>query len=342
MASLLLSILALGAFKITALCGLFALFTGLTALYFVTIGYPSNLPRVRERKGATRFSLTTRLAYFTNCKSLYDEAYEKVRSAASTPLQETEADITQYLKHGRACLTPGLGFHDDLFIPPSSIRWLSSQSDSVFSSVEGVLEIDQVDYNIGTKCVTDNYPANYIKRDMTANAERIAMSIADELKPAFHARFGNVTDTWKEINVLNSMKLVVAQYSSRFTVGLPLCRSFIGWTPSDILYANTQPSRNEQYLVESIRNVDLFVVNSGIVGAMPKILRAVIGKMFAIPLSYRRNKMKREFKPIFQQRMELLKESQNEDEPQDLLQAMLRFAQAERPVELNIVYKNEG
>jgi hypothetical protein len=93
MASLLLSILALGALEITALCGLFALFTGLTALYFVTIRYPSNLPRVRERKGATRFSLTTRLAYFTNCKSLYEEAYEKVRSAASTPLQETEADL---------------------------------------------------------------------------------------------------------------------------------------------------------------------------------------------------------------------------------------------------------
>jgi cytochrome P450 len=69
---------------------------------------------------------------------------------------------------------------------------------------------------------------------------------------------------------------------------------------------------------------------------MPKILRPVIGKMSAIPLSYRLNKMKRELKPIFQQRMELLKESQNEDEPRDLLQTMLRFAQAERPAELNL------
>jgi hypothetical protein len=84
-----------------------------------------------------------------------------------------------------------------------------------------------VEYNIGTKYVTDCYPAMYVKRDMTANAERIAMSIADELKPAFDARFGSCTDIWKEVNVLNSMKLVVAQYSSRFTVGLPLCRSFI-------------------------------------------------------------------------------------------------------------------
>lgn len=44
--------------------------------YFTQVSYPPNLPRVREPAGATRFSLKTRWAYYTNCKALYKEAYE--------------------------------------------------------------------------------------------------------------------------------------------------------------------------------------------------------------------------------------------------------------------------
>lgn len=44
--------------------------------YFTQVRYPPNLPRVREPAGATRFSLRTRWAYYTDCKALYKEAYE--------------------------------------------------------------------------------------------------------------------------------------------------------------------------------------------------------------------------------------------------------------------------
>jgi hypothetical protein len=92
MDSLALSILALGAFEITVLCGLLAVFTGLTTLYLITIRYPANLPRVREPKNATRFSLKTRMAYFMDCKSLFLEAHEKVGSTNSYMVQVSEAD----------------------------------------------------------------------------------------------------------------------------------------------------------------------------------------------------------------------------------------------------------
>jgi hypothetical protein len=105
------------------------------------------------------------------------------------------------------------------------MRWLTSQPDSVLSSVDAILELDQIDYTFGTKFVIDNYPANYVKWDMTTAAERIALSVADELQFAFDSRFGTDTDSWKELNVLKTMKLIVAQFSSRFQVGIPLCRS---------------------------------------------------------------------------------------------------------------------
>jgi hypothetical protein len=36
-----------------------------------------------EGAGSTAFSLRTRLAYFTNCKDVFQEAYERVSGAAS-------------------------------------------------------------------------------------------------------------------------------------------------------------------------------------------------------------------------------------------------------------------
>jgi hypothetical protein len=47
--------------------------------FLVAVRYPANLPRVREKPGATGFSLRTRLDYYLDCKSLIFEAYEKVR-----------------------------------------------------------------------------------------------------------------------------------------------------------------------------------------------------------------------------------------------------------------------
>ena len=45
-----------------------------------SLKYPAELPRVREAAGKTRFSLRTRLAYFTDCEALFQEAYEKANN----------------------------------------------------------------------------------------------------------------------------------------------------------------------------------------------------------------------------------------------------------------------
>lgn len=49
---------------------------GLDAL--VSVPYPKGVPLLREPPGATRFSLKTRIAYYTDCAALYKEAYENV------------------------------------------------------------------------------------------------------------------------------------------------------------------------------------------------------------------------------------------------------------------------
>lgn len=50
--------------------------------YSTEIRFPPELPRVREGKGRTRFTLRTRLAYYTDCEALFREAYETVSDSS--------------------------------------------------------------------------------------------------------------------------------------------------------------------------------------------------------------------------------------------------------------------
>jgi hypothetical protein len=55
---------------------------------FLTVTYPANIPRVREKPGVRGFSLSTRYALHTDAANLYKEAYENV-SAESRSVIET-------------------------------------------------------------------------------------------------------------------------------------------------------------------------------------------------------------------------------------------------------------
>jgi hypothetical protein len=78
MAPIMDKIHGLGTFQTIALPLLIVFTVWAAILYFTRIRYPANLPRIREKEGATRFTLKTRLAYYTDCQNLYSEAYEKV------------------------------------------------------------------------------------------------------------------------------------------------------------------------------------------------------------------------------------------------------------------------
>lgn len=74
-------------------------------------------------------------------------------------------------------------------------------------------------------------------------------------------------------------------------------------------------------------------------GATPRLLRPVVGPITMLPTRYRLRKIKQSFKPLFEERMKLLKQSKEENcfsDPQDHLQMMLRYAQTERPLEFNL------
>ena len=62
-----------------------------------------------------------------------------------------------------------------------------------------------------------------IRRDMNAVLENLAVALNDELQFCFNEALCTNTANWTEINIYETMQLCIAQASSRFTVGLPLC-----------------------------------------------------------------------------------------------------------------------
>ncbi|KAI9371732.1 cytochrome P450 [Aspergillus egyptiacus] len=268
---------------------------------FFRVAKPDGVPYIREPPGKKSFSWKTRLAYLTDCESLFREAYQN------------------YSKKGKAVILPSFGLRDELVLPVSSMRWALAQPETVLSVDEAFVEIDQPDYNLGhTKYIADNWQALLVKRNMNAVLETLVAAMNNELQVAFDANFGTDEENWKTVDLLQMARMVVAQASSRFTVGLPLCR-------------------NEQYLKDCLDAIDGCVINAGVSSGTPPMFRPLVGPLAGLKTRLAQRKVQKHLEPIYQERLQTLQYSQDDPqhvEPQDHLQMMLRYAQKERPHEL--------
>lgn len=129
-------------------------------------------------------------------------------------------------------LLPGLGFRDEIIMPVSAMRWVLAQPDDKLSVVEAFAEMDQVAYSLGNKkYVADPWQgANIIRTGMNSALERFGAALNDELGLAFDTFFGTDVENWREIDLLDTIRMIVAQGANRFTigdspVGLKLCKS---------------------------------------------------------------------------------------------------------------------
>lgn len=99
-----------------------------------------------------------------------------------------------------------------------------NQPDHVLDQGKAFAEIDQVAWSLGhDKYVVDAWQGMIVKYDMNRAIEVIASSMKDELQVVFDEQFGTDTENWKTIDLTQTVKMIIAQAASRFTVGLPLC-----------------------------------------------------------------------------------------------------------------------
>jgi hypothetical protein len=104
------------------------------------------------------------------------------------------------------------------------MRWVLAQPDDALSVGAAFAEYDQVHYSLGDeKYVTDPWPGMLVKKEMNVVLENIAHALKDELGVALDEYFGTDTENWNDIDLATSIRMVIAQASSRFTVGVPFC-----------------------------------------------------------------------------------------------------------------------
>ena len=99
--------------------------------------------------------------------------------------------------------------------------------------------------------------------------------------------------------------------------------------------------RNEEYLRLVHESNDGFILNAGLTGSMPKILRPLVGVLATWSLKQKQAILKRKFlEPLWQERLRTLEHDPSDPahvEPGDHVQMMARFAQTDRPRELHDV-----
>ncbi|KAL7759464.1 hypothetical protein ACKLNR_009554 [Fusarium oxysporum f. sp. zingiberi] len=276
---------------------------GVIAIYVIEkltgVPYPPDIPLIREPKGARRFSLRTRWAYLTDCQALFYEAYH------------------EYLKKGKPVVIPGFGVRIEVYLPQSQMKGVLNQPDDVLDMEQAFAEVDQVRWSLGhDKYVVDAWQGLVVKYDLNRAIEIIANNMKDELHEVFDEQFGTDTENWKRIDLTKTVKMIVAQAASRFTVGLPLCR-------------------NKEYLQLALETNDLFIMNAGLTGGLPRILQPITGTLFGQIVKTKVNKMKKWIIPLLKHRFDRINNHPDEPQPQDQVQMMINYALRHRQHEVN-------
>ncbi|OBT63323.1 hypothetical protein VE03_07200 [Pseudogymnoascus sp. 23342-1-I1] len=223
-----------------------------------------------------------------------------------------------YSKHGKTCLLPGLGFRNEIIIPGASLRWYTSQPDNVLSSYEAFIELNQAAYTTGDANVIRNpWQAGLVKTQMLSLIEPIIADLDDELKISIDEKCGMDEKEWRELDLFEMIRIVIAQGSSRFTVGVPLCR-------------------DGSYLKRTIDYIDNTILGGVLIGILPRPIRPFFGSFFHILTNFHLRSIRNSLAPLFHARLQLLKTPPGPDEPCDHLQMMLRYAAANFPSELNL------
>ncbi|EFQ36325.1 cytochrome P450 [Colletotrichum graminicola M1.001] len=276
------------------------------------------LPAVTSMSGISLSALGLVVLLYLISRAFYSIPYPKGISLVDCEGVFREA-YDNYAKKGKLVVVPGLGFRHDVIMPTSYMRWVQNRPETELDLNEAFSEIDQVSWALGhDRYVVDAWQGTLVKTELNAVLENICAALNDELGVAFDKWFGTDQE-WKEIDLFQSVKMVVAQAASRFTIGLDLCR-------------------NEEYLNLSFDIVDQLILNAGASGASPRILRPLVGTLINFKMRSKINKLRRMFEPGWKKRIETLKydrDDPNHVEPQDHMQMMARYAKEHRPEEFN-------
>ena len=94
------------------------------------------------------------------------------------------------------------------------------------SACHAFAEYDQIAHSLGNDIyLKDPWQGTTVKSELTPSLDNLMDALNEEVGVAFDTYLGNTPGEWVEVNIYKVMQMVIAQANSRFTVGLPLCKS---------------------------------------------------------------------------------------------------------------------
>ncbi|KAI0774403.1 cytochrome P450 [Fomes fomentarius] len=239
--------------------------------------------------------------FFRNGKALIEEGYQKYHNSAFKV-----ATLDQWL-----VIVSGSKMVDELRRRP----------DEELSFTEGVEDIVQLKYTIGTETTEDPYHIDIIKEKLTRTLPAVLPEVIDELKVAVHQYIPANDDEWVTVNAVKTMQQIIARASNRAFVGLPVCR-------------------NQEFLDLAIAFTITVIKDRVIINLVPKPLKTLVGHL----ISSTNKSVARAYgylKPVIAERKAKMAEHGDdwEDKPNDMLQWLLDEAASRKSADLGVTQR---
>lgn len=141
--------------------------------------------------------------------------------------RDFKSALEQAYAQARPVLVPVAGEGDIVILPPTEVKFVIDQPDSVLGFSERAFEIYQVDYTFMDPTIP-RVPLheNLLRTKLTPKIGSLVPDLADEAAWAFETHWGSavITDEWHEVCVFETMRHIAGSVANRAFVGLPFCR----------------------------------------------------------------------------------------------------------------------
>lgn len=235
------------------------------------------------------------------------------------------AGYERYSKNNKIFVLPAtLGMTAEIVVPRSQMSWMFDQPDSVLSTSEAHYDVLQGGYTFVEPVILRvPYHEHVVHRNMVRNLNAIIPELEEEIPVAVEATYGNDTENYNKVDVLDSFMRMVPRLTNRMLVGAPLCG-------------------NQKYLDAVLSFTQDVIRTQAIMTLLPKTFHPIVGTVLGWTSKYHYWLSSRFTLPLIRKRLDALKKKEAGDpnykdwkEPHDYITWTYRTAQAEgRPEEM--------
>jgi cytochrome P450 len=127
--------------------------------------------------------------------------------------------------HACPVIVPVAGVGNMVILPPTDIKFITEQPESMLSFRDSVYKMLQLDHTFADPTIP-RVPIheNLVRTKLTAKIGSLIPDLVEEANWAFERHWGINADEWREICVFDTMCNIAGNMVNRAFVGLPFCR----------------------------------------------------------------------------------------------------------------------